>query len=230
MATSKKNVTVSTLQFPVVGIGASAGGLDALKQFLQALPAKTGMAFVFIQHLHPSHISILPEILERISPVPVLHITDQVQIAPDRLYIVPENKVVTASDGILQLEPRIKNYKKNDLIDQFFSSLGVVHQSYAVGIVLSGALNDGTVGLQVIKSYGGLTFAQDSGSAAFDSMPGSAVKAGVIDFILPPAKIAERLVEINKPFQPDAGAKSEEQVFKQILSVLRPPRRGLPTL
>lgn len=223
---NKKQVTTSTLQFPVVGIGASAGGLEALKHFLQALPAQTGMAFVFIQHLNPSHVSILPEILERISPIPIQHITDQVHIEPDRLYIVPENKVVTASDGILQLEPRIKNYKKNDLIDQFFSSLGVVHQSYAVGIVLSGALNDGTVGLQVIKSYGGLTFAQDSGSAAFDSMPGSAVKAGVIDFILPPAKIAERLVEINKPFQPDASAKSEEQVFKQILSVLR-ARRGV---
>jgi two-component system CheB/CheR fusion protein len=223
---NKKQVTTSTLQFPVVGIGASAGGLEALKQFLQALPAQTGMALVFIQHLNPSHVSILPEILERISPIPIQHITDQAHIEPDRLYIVPENKVVTASDGILQLEPRIKNYKKNDLIDQFFSSLGVVHQSYAVGIVLSGALNDGTVGLQVIKSYGGLTFAQDSGSAAFDSMPGSAVKAGVIDFILPPAKIAQRLVEINKPFQPEAGVKSEEQVFKQILGILR-TRRGV---
>ena len=223
---NKKYVTTSTLQFPVVGIGASAGGLEALKQFLKALPANTGMAFVFIQHLNPSHVSILPEILERISPIPVQHITDRVHIEPDRLYIVPENKVVTTADGILQLEPRDKNHKKNDMIDQFFSSLGVVHQSYAVGIVLSGALNDGTVGLQVIKSYGGLTFAQDSGSAAFESMPGSAVKAGVIDFVLPPAKIAERLVEINKPFQPDAGAKSEEHVFKQILSLLR-ARRGV---
>jgi two-component system, chemotaxis family, CheB/CheR fusion protein len=223
---NKKQTAISTLQFPVVGIGASAGGLDALKQFLQALPAKTGMAFVFIQHLNPSHVSILPEILERTSPIPVQHITDQVQVEPDRLYIVPENKVVTASDGILQLEPRVKGHKKNDVIDKFFSSLGVVHQSYAVGIVLSGALNDGTVGLQVIKSYGGLTFAQDSKSAAFDSMPGSAVKAGVIDFVLPPAGIARRLIEINKPFQPDAGEKSEEQVFKHILAVLR-TRRGV---
>ncbi|WP_214072987.1 CheR family methyltransferase [Mucilaginibacter sp. dw_454] len=218
--------------FPVVGIGASAGGLDALKQFLQALPAKTGMAFVFIQHLNPNHVSILPEILERISPIPVQHITDMVHIEPDRLYIVPENKVVTTSDGVLNLEPRIKDHRKNDIIDQFFSSLGLVHQSYAVGIVLSGALSDGTVGLQVIKSYGGLTFAQDIGSATFDGMPSSAIKAGVIDFILPPAKIAQQLVEINKPFQTDAAEKpneaekSEEQVFKLILSVLR-ARRGV---
>src|ERR1700710_2415887 len=134
---NKKQVTTSTLQFPVVGIGASAGGLEALKQFLQALPAKTGMAFVFIQHLNPRHVSILPEILERVSPIPVQHITDRVHIEPDHLYIVPENKVVTTADGILQLEPRNKDHKKNDMIDQFFSSLGVVHQSYAVGIVLS---------------------------------------------------------------------------------------------
>ncbi|MGF7081034.1 CheR family methyltransferase [Mucilaginibacter sp. UYCu711] len=233
MATSKnkKQTTSSTVLFPVVGIGASAGGLEAMKQFLQALPAKTGMAFVFIQHLSPNHVSILPEILERVSPIPVQQVTDLVKIEPDRLYIVPENKVVTTTDGVLHLEPRINNHKKNDIIDQFFSSLGLVHQSYAVGIVLSGALSDGTVGLQVIKSYGGLTFAQDNRSANFDSMPSSAVKAGVIDFVLPPAKIAERLIEVNKLFQSDAAisgdiAKSEDQIFKQILAVLR-TRRGV---
>jgi two-component system CheB/CheR fusion protein len=234
MATSKnkKQTNTSALLFPVVGIGASAGGLDALKQFLQALPAKTGMAFVFIQHLNPNYVSILPEILERVSPIPVQQITDLVKIEPDHLYIIPENKTVTTSDGLLHLEPRIKDHKKNDIIDQFFSSLGLVHQSYAVGIVLSGALSDGTVGLQVIKSYGGLTFAQDNSSANFDSMPSSAVKAGVIDFVLPPAKIAARLVEINRPFQSYSTAnqgelaKSEEQIFKQILGILR-TRRGV---
>lgn len=110
------------------------------------------------------------------------------------------------------------------MIDQFFSSLGLVHQSFAVGIVLSGTLTDGTVGLQVIKSYGGLTFAQDNGSAAFNSMPNSAVKAGVIDFVLPPAGIAQQLIEINKPFRNEV--QSEDQVFKQILTVLR-ARRGV---
>lgn len=227
MARKKNNIPPdpSRVLFPVVGIGASAGGLDALKQFLQALPAKTGMAFVFIQHLNPNHVSILPEILERVSPIPVQHVTDQVQIKPDNLYIVPENKVVTASDGILHLEPRGKAPKKNDVIDQFFSSLGVVHQSYAAGIILSGALSDGTVGLQVIKSYGGLTFAQDTITASFESMPSSAVKAGVIDFVLPPADIARRLVEINQPFlAPDA--KAEDQVFRQILAILK-TRRGV---
>jgi two-component system CheB/CheR fusion protein len=234
MATSinKKKLTKSTLLFPVVGIGASAGGLEALKQFLQALPAKTGMAFVFIQHLNPNHVSILPEILQRYSPIPVQPVTDLVKIEPDNLYVIPENKIVTTTDGVLRLEQRVKNNQRNDIIDQFFSSLGVVHQSYAVGIVLSGALSDGTVGLQVIKSYGGLTFAQDNRTANFDSMPSSAVKAGVIDFVLPPADIAKRLVEINKPFHTavneklTALEKSEEHIFKQILGILR-TRRGV---
>ena len=148
-------------QFPVVGIGASAGGLDAFKSFLRALPEKPGMAFVFIQHLSPEHTSILPEILEKISPFPVHQITDNLHLDKDNLYIIPENKVVTVVDSKLKLEPLDKQHKKGNTIDLFFSSLGVVHQSFAVGIVLSGALSDGTLGLQVIKSYGGLTFAQD---------------------------------------------------------------------
>jgi len=221
-------------QFPVVGIGASAGGLEAFKTFLLALPEKPGMAFVFIQHLSPEHPSILPEILEKICPFPVQLITDNLHLEKDHLYIIPQNKVVTVIDSVLKLAPLDKNHKKGSTIDLFFSSLGVIYQSFAVGIVLSGALNDGTLGLQVIKSYGGLTFAQDEGSAAFDSMPKSAVKGGAVDFILPPEKIAEQLITINHPFHPDysktekeeAQPQKEEEIFKQILTVLR-VRRGV---
>lgn len=221
-------------QFPVVGIGASAGGLDAIKAFLRALPAKSGMAYVFIQHLNPQHQSILPEILQRFSPFPVQQITDNVQLEKDHLYVIPENKMVTASDGVLKLTPLDKKSKKGNTVDLFFSSLGVVHQSYAVGVVLSGALNDGTLGLQVIRSYGGLTFAQDEGSAVFGSMPKSAISAGVVDFVLPPEKIAEQLIAINHPFHNDytkdekseALPQQDEDVFKQVLTVLR-VRRGV---
>ena len=224
----------SNLQFPVVGIGASAGGLDAVKTFLKALPAKSGMAFVFIQHLSPSYESTLPEILQRFAPFPVQQITDNVHLEPDHLYIIPENKIVTVVDSALKLTPLDGKNKKNNTIDLFFSSLGVVYQSYAVGVVLSGALNDGTLGLQVIKSYGGLTFAQDEGSAAFDSMPKSAIKAGAVDFILPPEEIAQRLITINHPFNSDYSPKEvkdslphhDGEVFKQILTVLK-VRRGV---
>ena len=229
-----KNSPPSDLQFPVVGIGASAGGLEAIKSFLKALPAKSGMAYVFIQHLNPEHESILPEILQKIAPFPVVQITDNIHLEHDHLYIIPENKTVTVFDSSLKLAPLNGNSKKGNTIDLFFSSLGVVYQSYSIGVVLSGALTDGTAGLQVIKSYGGLTFAQDEGSAAFDSMPKSAAKAGAVDFILPPAKIAEQLIAINHPFHtsylPDevssALPQQDSEIFKQILTVLR-VRRGV---
>jgi two-component system CheB/CheR fusion protein len=224
----------SPLQFPVVGIGASAGGLEAVKSFLKALPAKSGMAYVFVQHLSPGHESLLPELLQKVTPFPVQQITDNIHLEPDNLYIIPQNKVVTATDGVLKLAPLDEKHKKSNTIDLFFSSLGVVHQSFAVGVVLSGALRDGTLGLQVIKSYGGLTFAQDEGSAAFDSMPKSAVAAGAVDFIMPPEKIAEHLVAINFPFHTDYSTaevsdtlpQQDKEVFKQILTVLR-VRRGV---
>ena len=224
----------SVVPFPVVGIGASAGGLDAVKAFLQALPTKSGMAYVFIQHLSPDHTSILPEILQKFAPFPVHQITDNIHLDPDNLYIIPNNKVVTATDGVLKLAPLDKKHTKSKTIDLFFSSLGVVHQSFAVGIVLSGALNDGTLGLQVIKSYGGLTFAQDEGTAEFDSMPKSAINSGAVDFILPPEGIAEKLITINHPFHADYSSKEvdntlpqqDAETFKQILTVLR-VRRGV---
>ncbi|RWY47860.1 CheR family methyltransferase [Mucilaginibacter gilvus] len=221
------------VQFPVVGIGASAGGLEAIKLFLQALPKKTGMAFVFVQHLSPTHVSILPEILERISPIPVVPITDGIALQQDHFYISPENTVVKTVDGMLKLEPAGPKNKKANAIDVLFSSLGSVYQSYAIGVVLSGSLNDGTVGLQIIKSYGGITFAQDEDSAAFESMPKSAVQSGVVDFILPPDEIAKHLVNINHPFNLNFLAINEPEskqedhdVFKQILTVLR-VRRGV---
>lgn len=229
-----KSEDTADSQFPVVGIGASAGGLDAVKLFLQALPAKSGMAYVFIQHLSPEHESILPELLQRVAPFPVQQITDNLHIEQDHLYIIPQNKVVTVIDGSLMLAPLEKKNKKGNTVDLFFSSLGMVYQSFAVGVVLSGALDDGTLGLQVIKSYGGLTFAQDEGSAAFDSMPKSAIKSGAVDFVLSPQKIAERLVAINHPFHADYSKteivnsipQQDNEIFKQILTVLR-VRRGV---
>ncbi len=230
---AKEKVRESSVQFPVVGIGASAGGLEALKLFLKELPASSGMAYVFVQHLSPTHDSILPEILKKISPIPVHEITDNIHLAQDNLYIIPENKTLTATDGVLKLAPLDRYHTKSNTIDQFFSSLGSVHQSYAIGIILSGSLNDGTLGLQTIKSYGGLTFAQDQGSAAFEGMPNSAVQAGVVDFILPPGQIAQKLVSINYPFHTADSltrlpniSQEDDDIFKQILTVLR-VRRGV---
>src|ERR1700712_861071 len=205
-----------------------------MKQFLQAGPKKSGMAYVFVQHMSPDHESLLPEILEKFSKIPVLQITDNIHLEQDHFYVIPSNKIVKAEDGILKLDALDDKRHKVKVIDLFFSSLAVVHQSFAVGVVLSGTLNDGALGLQVIKSYGGITFAQDEGSAAFDSMPKSAVSTGAVDFILPPAKIAERIISINHPFHSDYSKKEikntvpqqDEDIFRQLLTVLR-VRRGV---
>ncbi|WP_374949734.1 CheR family methyltransferase [Mucilaginibacter sp.] len=223
-------------QFPVIGIGASAGGLEAIKLFIQALPEKSGMAYIFIQHLSPTHTSILPELLEKLSPIPVILITDGLVIEPDHLYITPKNVIVKTLDGKLRLQSLEQQHKKIQTIDALFTSLGVVYQSYSVGIVLSGALNDGTLGLQVIKSYGGVTFAKDELSAAFEGMPRSAVLSGVVDFVLPPDEIARHLISINDPFNSGLDKvvgkvqeMEDQDVFKQILTVLR-VRRGVDFL
>jgi two-component system, chemotaxis family, CheB/CheR fusion protein len=219
---------LSTNVFPVVGIGASAGGLDAFKKLLKAIPENSGMAYVLVQHLDPTHESLLPDLLQKVTTIPVLEITDDIRVQPDHIYIIPSNKMLLANDGILQLSARPEKGKnqRNLPIDLFFNSLAEVHQSYAIGVVLSGTAADGTQGLKAIKEQGGLTFAQDKESAAYDSMPHSAMMAGVVDFILPPEKIPGKLIELTKSIykkgiESDAVPEKDEVAFKQILSLLR---------
>ncbi len=177
--------------FPVVGIGASAGGLDAFKKLLKAIPEDSGMAYVLVQHLDPTHESMLPELLQKVTKIPVLEIADDIKVLPNHIYVIPSNKMMVATDGVLQLSPRPPKSKteRNLPIDLFFASLAEVHQDHAIGVVLSGTASDGTLGLKAIKDHGGITFAQDEASAAYEGMPHNAAQAGVVDFILPPEKI-----------------------------------------
>jgi len=228
----KTELEISDDQFPVVGIGASAGGLKAISRFLKAIPPKSGIAYVFVQHLSPDHESSLPKLLQKISKIPVHQITDDIHLEPDNFYVIPENKIVTATDGVLKLSSLDDKRYKVKVIDRFFSSLAIVHQGYAIGVVLSGSLNDGTLGLEAIKAYGGITFAQDEDSAEYNEMPASAIKAKTVDFVLNPEKIAVHLLTINAPFynnhinpSEDKGSR-DEAVFKQILTLLR-VRRGV---
>ncbi|MGV8945502.1 MAG: chemotaxis protein CheB [Lutibacter sp.] len=229
MAVSKKNKTQppATVQnFPIIGIGASAGGLDAFKRLLTAITESSGMAYVLVQHLDPSHESFLPEILQRVTKIPVHEITDDIHLAPDHIYIIPSNKILTSTDGVLQLTPRDKK-TLNLSIDAFFTSLAEVHKEFAVGVVLSGTGNDGTLGLKAIKEHGGISIAQDSESATYNSMPQSAVNAGVVDFILAPEKIPEQLLKINRTYktshvfkEEEHFPKDDEEIFKQIILAL----------
>jgi two-component system CheB/CheR fusion protein len=160
--------TLSSNLFPVVGVGASAGGLDAFTKLIKAIPEDSGLAFVLVQHLDPSHDSRLADILQKVTPIPVLEISDDIQVHPNHIYIIPSNKMLIANDGVLELSPRpTKSKKERNLpIDLFFTSLAEVHQNHAIGVVLSGTGSDGTEGLKAIKVKGGLTFAQDKESAA----------------------------------------------------------------
>jgi two-component system, chemotaxis family, CheB/CheR fusion protein len=225
---SKQKVkTRSENLFPVVGIGASAGGLDTFKRLLKAIPENSGMAYILVQHLDPSHESILADLLQRVTKIPVLEITDNIKVAPDHIYIIPSNKLLTATDGILRLSARPPKNQRSMPIDLFFASLAEVHQSHAIGVVLSGTGTDGTQGLKAIKDHGGVTFAQDQKSASYDAMPQSAINANVVDFILTPENIPKQLLALNKtsrlnPISPEINTQQkQEEDFKQVLSLLR---------
>jgi two-component system, chemotaxis family, CheB/CheR fusion protein len=229
MAKFSKNTSkvISKNLFPVVGIGASAGGLEAFKKLIKAIPLESGMAFILVQHLHPEHNSTLPEILQRETAIPVQEVTDNIKVKPNHIYIIPSNKILVANDGVLQLSARPKD-QKNMPIDIFFSSLAEVHQAHSIGIVLSGTGADGTSGLRKIKDQGGITFAQEPASAAYDDMPLSAIKAEVTDFILSPEKMPSQLMQMSGTIEklelndPDGGDhKKEEACFRQILSLIR---------
>src|ERR1700761_1529849 len=221
----KKAAVMANNDFPVVGVGASAGGLEAFKRLIRAIPPSSGMAFILVQHLEPNHESMLTEILQKSTSIPIQEITDQVEVEPGNIYIIPANKLLTAYDGRLSLQP-MPNNKKSLPIDLFFSSLAEVHGARAIGVVLSGTASDGTRGLQAIRERGGLTFAQEQGSAAFPGMPQSAIDAGVVDFILTPEEIplqlGEALAVLRKgPASGEEENPDQEDVFRQLLTLLR---------
>ncbi len=193
---------------PVVGIGASAGGLEALRALLRALPHETGMAFVIVQHLAPDHASSLTEILARSTRMPVCEVRDEPAVEPNHVYVIPPGRDMIISGGKLLLLPQERNAVRRG-IDQFFRSLAEDSGHQAIGVVLSGSASDGTLGLEVIKAEGGVTFAQDA-SAQHDSMPKSAVASGCVDFVLSPEGIAVEIARIARhPYI--AGTEEEEE-------------------
>jgi two-component system CheB/CheR fusion protein len=183
--------------FPIVGIGASAGGLEAFSELLRHLPEKTGMAFVLVQHLDPKHGSVLQEILSRTTKIPVTEVIQGVVVQPDHAYVIPANTNLTLKDGMLQLGSRVLTRGQHMPINSFFRSLADSAGQQAIGVILSGTASDGTEGCRAIKAAGGITFAQDEASAKYDSMPRNAVNAGCIDFILSPKDIARELGGIS---------------------------------
>jgi two-component system, chemotaxis family, CheB/CheR fusion protein len=191
--------------FPIVGVGASAGGLEAFTQLLENVSADTGMAFVFVQHLDPGHESALPKILGRATKMPVREVIQGTVVRPNEVYVIPPNTTMCLSRGRLELTPRLAARFPHLSIDSFFQSLAREQHEAAIGIVFSGNATDGTNGLEAIKAGGGITFAQDK-SAKYDSMPRSAIASGCVDFVLAPDAVARELIRISAhPYLRDGG-------------------------
>jgi len=198
MAESVGRVSSKAAAFPIVGVGASAGGLEAFTLLLEHVPSSTGMAFVLVQHLDPTHASQLTEILSRKTAMPVQEVRGNTAVEPNHVYVMPPRENLTIVGGMLQTMPRPDIGARNMPIDGFLQALARDCQNMAMGIILSGTASDGTVGARAIKAEGGITFAQDPTLAKFDGMPRSAIASGAIDFVLSPKDIAKQLVELSR--------------------------------
>ena len=180
--------------FPVAGIGASAGGLEALEQFLRRVPPKSGVAYVIVQHLDPTHKGIMPELLQRATSMEVSQVTDRMKVRPDCVYVIPPNKDMSMLHGALHLfEPAAPRGLRLP-IDFFLRSLADDCKERAIGVILSGMGSDGTMGLRAIKEKAGLVLVQDPASAKFDSMPKSAIDAGLVDIVAPVEELPGKIV------------------------------------
>ncbi|HLH06046.1 MAG TPA: chemotaxis protein CheB [Terriglobales bacterium] len=193
----------------VVGVGASAGGLEAITELLKPLPADPGMAFVLVPHLDPTHESAMTELLARATKMPVKQVEEGDLVKPNHVYIIPPNEIMTIQQGALRLKKRDTLAGIPMPIDIFLRSLAEDRGKDAIGVILSGTATDGTLGLAVVKNEGGITFAQEPKSARHASMPNSAIASGHVDFVLPPREIARELIRLSShPYV--AGPDSEE--------------------
>jgi two-component system, chemotaxis family, CheB/CheR fusion protein len=199
---SEPNLPAQTeAPFPVVGIAASAGGLEAFTELTSHLPTDTGMAFVLIQHLSPDHKSLLSEILGRVTAMPVRQVQDQMPVEPNAIYVIPPNAQMKLVDGLLRLAPRQKTDGKFLPADIFLESLAIDRGNKSIAVVLSGMDGDGAQGVKAVKLAGGVTFAECDATAQFNTMPNTAIETGNVDFVLPPQTIAAELSNLSRsPF------------------------------
>lgn len=180
--------------FPIVGIGASAGGLEALELFLRHMPDASGVAFVIVQHLDLTHKGIMPELLQRVTGMKVLQVKDRMRVKPDCVYVIPPNRDMSILHGVLHLfEPSSPRGLRLP-IDFFLRSLAEDRKEMSIGVILSGMGSDGTIGLRAIKEKAGVVLVQEPTTAKFDSMPRSAIEAGLADLIAPVDQLPEKIL------------------------------------
>ena len=238
-AASRKNIKkskpvkkdLSPKPFPIVGIGASAGGVKAFIAFLEHLNPNLGMAYVLIMHLSPNHKSALAEIMQSKTKMKVQTVKNGMEVMANNVYVIPPNTFMSLVDGHLKLAPRSITSLGNFAVDYFFTALAAIYKNNAVGVILSGTATDGTLGLKAIKAEGGITYAQDE-TAEFNGMPNNAFESGYVDFRLSPANIAlelEQLIKIPYSILPtdkiervqSKELKGQDDELKKILSIVR---------
>src|SRR2546426_1094365 len=218
----------STAEPTVVGIGASAGGLEAFSQLLQALPDDSDLALVLVQHLAPQHESALPALLGAKTRLSVHQVTDGMHIEPGHVYVIPPNVQMGITDGELHLAPRPGDRTQYTPIDFFLRSLAHSAENRAIGVILSGTASDGAIGVREIKAVGGITIAQVPETAKYDGMPRAAIATGMIDLVLSPAEIATELVKISRhpylrqpwPATTEAGLVLDDEQLERVFTML----------
>ncbi len=204
--------------FSIVGIGASAGGLEALEQLLGNVSEGRGIAYVIVQHLDPTHKGIMPELLQRMTHMKVTQVKDRTPVKPDQVYVIPPNKDMSVLHGVLHLlEPTMPRGLRLP-IDFFFRSLAEDQREHSVGIILSGMGTDGTLGIKAIKELGGLVLVQDPATAKFDSMPRSAIGTGLVDYVAPAKELCGKLIDLLR--HPPRDQQSEPLLESKAQSAL----------
>ncbi|MFV8328000.1 chemotaxis protein CheB [Flavobacterium sp. ZS1P14] len=211
--------------FPVIGIGASAGGLEALELFFKNMPNNSGMAFVVIQHLDPTHVGIMPELLQRMTQMKVLQATNALKVKPNHIYVIPPNKSLSILNGKLHLFDPVESRGMRLPVDIFFRSLALDRMEKSIGIILSGMGSDGSLGIKAIKEKNGIVLVQEPASAKFDSMPRNAIDAVIADIVAPVEELPAKLISLLKYF-PEINMDSEvpvkiESSLDKIIILLR---------
>src|SRR5262245_61704736 len=207
LSSAAEPAAASDHELYVVGIGASAGGLQALRTLFSAMPAKPGVAFVVVMHLSPEHDSHLSEFLQPFSKMPVQQVTQTVALERDRVYVIPPNANLNTIDTHLRLSELEQRRIERATVDHFLRTLAATHDGRAVGVILTGGGSDGSMGIRLIKECGGLTIAQDPDEAEYDSMPRSAITTGTVDLVLPVRDVHEKIARngATQPQRPSRG-------------------------
>ena len=221
-SSSASEVQPEAALVPIVGVGASAGGLEALELLLSGVPEASGLAFVIVQHLDPLHKDIMVELLQRVTPMPVLQISQHQRVEADHVYVIPPNRDLSIRHGVLQLlEPAAPRGLRLP-VDYFLRALAADQQAGSIAVILSGMGSDGTLGLRAIKENAGAVFVQDPAGAKFDGMPGSAIEAGLADVVAPAQELVGRILAFRRhaPAEPSVAG-GDQGAIEKIVAILR---------